>query len=151
MEGYIPPRSLVLALVLLAITWLVAGWAARASQALLGRHVQSKLLRDVAARTIAVPVFLIGLYLVLRVSGLTGLTVTVIGSTGLLGLVLGFAFRDIAENFLASILISMNRPFATGDRIEVAGYDGFVQSVNTRSTLLMTLDGNHVQIPNAAI
>jgi small-conductance mechanosensitive channel len=140
-----------LALLLLAITWFVARSAVRGSKALLGRHVQSHLLRDVASRTIAIPVFLIGLYFVLSVLGLTGLAVTVIGSTGLIGLVLGFAFRDIAENFLASILISMNRPFATGDRIEVAGFQGFVQSVNTRSTLLMTLEGNHVQIPNATI
>src|SRR5690606_37970753 len=93
----------------------------------------------------------LGLYLVLKVSGLTRLAVTVLGGTGLMGLVLGFAFRDIAENFLASILISMQNPFASGDLIEVAGHTGFVQSVNTRSTLLITLEGNHVQIPNATI
>jgi small conductance mechanosensitive channel len=141
----------LLALVLLALTIFATRMAMRGSHALLGRHVNSKLLRDVAARTIAVPVFLLGLYIVLSVSGLTGLAVTVIGSTGLIGLVLGFAFRDIAENFLASILISMNKPFRTGDRIDVAGHHGFVQSVNSRSTLLMTLEGNHVQIPNALI
>jgi small conductance mechanosensitive channel len=142
---------IVVSLVLLVITWLVARSAVRGSRTILERHVRSKLLRDVVARIVAVPVFLLGLYLVLRVSGLTGLAVTVIGSTGLIGLVLGFAFRDIAENFLSSVLISMNQPFATGDRIEVAGHHGFVQSVNTRSTLLMTLEGNHVQIPNASI
>ena len=74
-----------------------------------------------------------------------------LGGTGLIGLVIGFAFRDIAENFLASILISMQRPFKGGDLIEVAGFKGYVQSVNTRSTLLMQIDGNHVQIPNATI
>jgi small-conductance mechanosensitive channel len=105
----------------------------------------------VAARVTAVPVFLLGLYLALSITGLTGLAVTVIGGTGLLGLVIGFAFRDIAENFLASVLISVRRPFATNDLIQVAGHQGFVQSVNMRSTLLMTLDGNHVQIPNATI
>lgn len=90
-------------------------------------------------------------FVVLRVSGLTRLAMTVIGGTGLLGLVIGFAFRDIAENFLASILISMQNPFARGDLVEVAGFRGYVQSVNTRSTLLMTMDGNHVQIPNATV
>jgi small-conductance mechanosensitive channel len=88
---------------------------------------------------------------VFRVSGLSRLAVTVLGGTGLLGLVIGFAFRNIAENFLASILISMQHPFALGDLIEVTGHKGFVQSVTMRSTLLMTLDGNHVQIPNATI
>lgn len=142
---------LILAMVILLLTVLVAKLAGRGARALLARRVSSLLLQDVAARILVIPVFLLGLYFVLSISGLTRLAVTVIGSTGLIGLVLGFAFRDIAENFLASVLISMNRPFAMGDRIEVAGHEGFVQSVNTRSTLLMSLEGNHVQIPNATI
>lgn len=138
-------------LLLLSLTWLATKASARVSSSLLGRRAMSPLLRSVASRAIAVPVFLLGLYLVLRVSGLTRLAVTVLGGTGLLGLVIGFAFRDIAENFLASILLSIQRPFNKGDLIEVAGFTGYVQSVNTRSTLLMTQEGNHVQIPNATI
>lgn len=138
-------------LVLLLATWFLAKWSVVAAGTFFGRRLKNQLLRTVAARAVAVPVFLLGLYLVLRISGLTRLAVTVLGGTGLVGLVIGFAFRDIAENFLASILISMQHPFASGDLIEVAGHKGFVQSVNTRSTLLMTLEGNHVQIPNATI
>jgi small conductance mechanosensitive channel len=109
------------------------------------------LLRDVLSRAIAALVFVLGLYVVLRISGLTGLAVTIIGGTGLLGLAIGFAFRDIAENFLASVLISIQRPFAMGDLIEVDGQTGYVQRVNTRATLIMTRDGNHVQVPNAIV
>ena len=138
-------------LLLLLATWFASKWSVRGAAVLLRRRFRSQLLRDVTARAVAVPVFLLGLYLVLRISGLTRLALTVLGGTGLLGLVIGFAFRDIAENFLASILISMQHPFVGGDMIEVAGYQGYVQSVNLRSTLLMTLDGNHVQIPNATI
>ncbi|TWT63244.1 mechanosensitive ion channel family protein [Rubinisphaera italica] len=138
-------------LLLIIVTWFVTSWSSHAASYLLQWRMKSSLLRDVTARAIAVPVFLLGLYLVLKVSGLSRLAMTVLGGTGILGLVMGFAFRDIAENFLASILISMQHPFASGDLIEVAGYTGYVQSVNTRSTLLMTLEGNHVQIPNATI
>ncbi|MEZ6071285.1 MAG: mechanosensitive ion channel family protein [Pirellulales bacterium] len=138
-------------LFLLVAAWLAARWSVRAVDLLFRRRIKSQLLRNVTARAAAVPVFLFGLYIVLKVSGLTRLAVTVLGGTGLVGLVLGFAFRDIAENFLASILISMQNPFARGDVIDVAGHTGFVRSVNTRSTLLMTLEGNHVQIPNATI
>ncbi len=136
---------------LLAATWLATKWSMFAARTLFGKRLKSPLLRDVASRAVAIPVFLLGLYLILKISGLTRLAMTVLGGTGLLGLVVGFAFRDIAENFLASILISMQHPFAKGDMIKVAGHEGFVQSVNTRSTLLMTLDGNHVQIPNSTI
>lgn len=141
----------VLALLLLAATWGATKWTVHNASSLFGRRLDSQLLRDVAARVVAVPVFLFGLYLVLRVSGLTRLAMTVVGGTGVLAIVIGFAFRDIAENFLASVFISIQRPFKRGDLIEVAGYKGYVQSVNTRSTLLMTLEGNHVQIPNATI
>src|SRR5690606_5762883 len=55
------------------------------------------------------------------------------------------------ENFLASVLISMHRPFKIGDHIKVENFQGFVQDITTRGTVLMTLDGNHVQIPNSTI
>lgn len=142
---------LVAALVVLLLTlWFAARWAS-AARSLLETRIDNRLLRRVLARVAAVPVILFGIYAVLKISGLTGLAATVLGGTGLLGLVLGIAFRDIAENFLASLMLSIQNPFATGDLITVAGEKGFVQSVNTRSTLLMTLEGNHVQIPNATI
>lgn len=142
---------IVVGILFLILTWWASGWTARLTAGLFQRRMKSALLGDVASRAAAIPVFLLGLYLVLKLSGLTRLAITVLGGTGLVALVIGFAFRDIAENFLASILISIQRPFAMGDLIEVAGYTGYLQSVNTRSALLMTLEGNHVQIPNATI
>jgi small conductance mechanosensitive channel len=142
---------ILVGLLCLALTWWASGWTARITAGLFQRRMKSILLGDVASRAAAIPVFLLGLYLVLKISGLTRLAMTVLGGTGLVALVIGFAFRDIAENFLASILISIQRPFAMGDLIEVAGHKGYLQSVNTRSALLMTLEGNHVQIPNATI
>ncbi len=136
---------------LLGLSWVVARLALSAATRVFGTRIRSDLLRDVLARAVAALVFVLGAYVVLRVSGLTGLAVTIIGGTGLLGLAIGFAFRDIAENFLASILISIQRPFAMGDLIQVDGYTGYVQRVNTRATLIMTQDGNHVQVPNAII
>lgn len=147
-------RAVPLALVALAmilVTWLLARWSVRGVAAVLRRRIHSELLTQVVARAAAVPVFLLGAYVVLKISGLSGLALSLLGGTGLVGLIIGFAFRDIAENFLASLLISVQRPFATGDLIRVAGHLGFVQRVNTRATLLMTQEGNHVQIPNATI
>jgi small conductance mechanosensitive channel len=139
------------ALFVLLLTW----WASRVATWMAGRvfhrRIQNPLLRSVATRTVAIPVFLLGIYLMLRISGLTQMAATVVGGTGLFGLIMGIAFRDIAENYLASILISMQRPFALGDLITVEGQTGFVQGVTTRGTLLLNLSGNHVQIPNATI
>jgi small-conductance mechanosensitive channel len=142
---------ILLGLLVLLLTWIATNWSAQTARSVLAPRLDNALLRTVASRVLAVPVLLMGAYVALRVAGLTGLAVTVLGGTGLIGLIIGVAFRDIAENFLASLMISVQNPFATGDLIEVAGFKGIVQSVNTRSTLLMTLEGNHVQIPNATI
>ncbi|HUG12012.1 MAG TPA: mechanosensitive ion channel domain-containing protein [Opitutaceae bacterium] len=147
-------RSLPLLFVGLLILGLsvVAGLlAARKSRSLLRHRIQARLLRNVIAGGIGVLVILVGTYIVLRVSGLTQLALTVVGGTGLVGLAVGIAFRDITENFLASIFLSMQRPFETGDLVEVSGVTGYVQQLNVRTTILMALDGNLVQIPNATV
>lgn len=139
------------ALLILILSMGAGAIATRVSRAFLYRRLRAKLLRTVIARGVGVLVFLLGTYIVLRVSGLTQLALTVVGGTGLIGLAVGIAFRDITENFLASIFLSMQRPFETGDLVEVSGVTGYVQQLNMRTTVLMTLDGNLVQIPNATV
>lgn len=138
-------------IVILSVTWLLASWVQRGARFYLKRRMTSGLLADVLSRTFTVLFFLLGFYFALRVTGMTQVAATLIGGTGLVGLIVGIAFRDIAENFLASILISVQRPFLLSDLIEVEGVQGTVQKVTIHGTLLMTLDGNHVQIPNSSV
>ena len=140
-----------LALVILAATWLLSKGVAILAYVFFRSRIEAPLLLSIVVRAFSVPIFLLGLYFVLQAAGLTRLALTILGGTGLAGIIVGFAFRDIAENFLASILLSVRNPFRTGDLIEVAGHTGIVQNLNTRSSVLLTLDGNHVQIPNAII
>ena len=141
----------VISLVVLTLTFFATFFATRSARRLGSRRFKNALLSEVAARAAAIPVIIIGLYLAMRISGLTQIAATVLGGTGLIGIIIGIAFRDIAENFLASILISMQRPFQAGDLVTIADHQGFVQKVTTRGTIIVTLDGNHVQIPNATI
>lgn len=138
-------------LLILALSAGTGVLATRLARIFLRRRVRANLLRSVMARGMGVLVFLTGVYIVMRVSGLTQLALTVVGGTGLVGLAVGIAFRDITENFLASIFLSMQRPFETGDLVEITGVTGYVQQLNVRTTILMTLDGNLVQIPNATV
>jgi small-conductance mechanosensitive channel len=142
---------IILSIGILIITWLLAKLVALLARQFLSRRIASPLLRTVIARAFSIPVFLLGVYFILLVAGLTRLALTVLGGTSLIGILIGFAFRDIAENFLASLLLSVRNPFRSGDLVEVAGHAGIVQSLNTRTTILLTLDGSHVQIPNAIV
>ena len=141
----------VVAVVVIVISWIFARLTVYAlRRGLLDRSI-SRLLREVLARAGGILVMLGGLYLVLRIAGLTQLALTVVGGTGLIGLVLGIAFRDITENFLASLFLSLQQPFREGDLIEVVNVTGYVQRLTSRTTVLMTLDGNQVQVPNSTI
>lgn len=147
--GLLP--SMAFGVVVLGISALFAWVLARALRRTLRDRVRVRLLRSVIARAAGALVLLIGVYVILRVMGLTQLALTVVGGTGLIGLAVGIAFRDITENFLASVLLSVQRPFEPADLIDVNGTTGYVQQINMRTTVLMNLDGNVVQIPNATV
>lgn len=142
---------LIAAILLLVLAWFVSVGAVKVSRRLLSTRIENFLLRRMLSQLVGILILIVAVYMVLRVSGLTNLAVTVLGGTGVAGIVLGFAFRDIAENFLASLLVSLQTPFQKGDLIEVAGEKGFVQRVTTRGTVLMTFEGTYVQIPNSTI
>ena len=151
-------RSLVRAipLIVFSVVVLTTAWfATKALSGLLQRsltnRLPSHLLRKTAARAVGMLIFLVALYLVLQVAGLTRLALTLAGGTGVIGLALGIAFKDITENFLASIYLSIQKPFEIADLVQIDGTLGYVQRVTARTTILMTLDGNHVQIPNAIV
>jgi small-conductance mechanosensitive channel len=142
---------LLIAVAVVVFSYFAAIAGARITRWLTRQRIDSKLLREVTGNVVAVLIFIVGTYVALRASGLTRLAVTLLGGTGLVGLALGFAFRDIAENYLASILISLNHPFRVVDLIEVEGMKGFVRKVTTRGTILNTFAGNQVQLPNSTV
>ncbi len=74
-----------------------------------------------------------------------------VAGLGIIGFTLGFAFQDIAKNFIAGVLLLIQQPFDIGDAIEVSGYGGTVVDIEIRSTTLKTWDGKHVIIPNADV
>ncbi len=142
---------IVVAVVVIVISWILSSLTVHLLRRRLLARSTSHLLREVTARAGGLLVLLAGLYLVLRIAGLTQLALTVMGGTGLIGLVLGIAFRDITENFLASLFLSFQQPFREGDLVEVASVTGYVQRLTSRTTVLMTLDGNQLQIPNSTV
>lgn len=142
--------AILVATLLLVLAYLAGRaltWVLRAR----GADRRADLVRELRARAVGILVFLFGVYVALRLAGLTRLAATVLGGTGIVGLVLGIAFRDIAENVLASVLLTRQQPFRKGDLIEIEGIEGYVQRLTLRATVLMNLEGNHVQIPNSTV
>ncbi len=92
-----------------------------------------------------------GLVIALDILGASALIGTVLGAAGLVGLAIGFAVRDTIENYIASIMLSLRQPFQPKELVLIEGHEGLVIRLTSRATIIMTLDGNHVRIPNAVV
>ena len=74
-----------------------------------------------------------------------------VAGLGIVGFTIGFALKDVAENFVAGILLLLQQPFDIGDAVEAGGYSGTVTDIEIRSTTIRTWDGLLVIIPNAQV
>ena len=118
---------------------------------LIKRFAKNPFLVELAATAVRIVFFLIGLVVALNILGATALIGTVLGGAGIIGIALGFGIRDTVENYVASLLLSIRQPFRAQDHVVIDGQEGIVVRLNTRATILMTLDGNHLRIPNAKV
>ncbi len=74
-----------------------------------------------------------------------------LSTLGIGSIAIGFAFKDILQNWLAGLLILLRQPFRTGDQIVVGKHEGTVEHIEARATLIKTYDGRRVIIPNSAV
>ncbi len=141
---------LLIALLLVWAAWMVGGWLSR--RALFNRLVsRNPFLRDLAQTTTRWSALIIGLVIALDLLNATAIVSAILGTAGVLGIALGFAFKSTLENYLAGILMSLRQPFAPNDDVVIDGHRGSVIALTSRATILMTLDGNHLRLPNALV
>lgn len=93
----------------------------------------------------------LGLLLAVTIAFPSFTPANLISALGITGIAIGFAFKDIFENFLAGILILATEPFKIDDQIIFGQFEGTVERIETRATLMRTYDGRLVVIPNAQL
>jgi len=74
-----------------------------------------------------------------------------IAGLGVSSIAIGFAFKDILQNWLAGVLILLRQPFQVNDQIEINGHEGTVERIEARATIIRTYDGQNVVMPNSDI
>ena len=94
---------------------------------------------------------IIGLVVALDILDATALLSSILGAAGVIGLAIGFAVRDTVENFIASVMLSIRQPFRPFDLVEIEGDVGKVVRLTSRATILLSLDGNMIRVPNATV
>ncbi|MBD64804.1 MAG: hypothetical protein CME62_06330 [Halobacteriovoraceae bacterium] len=116
-----------------------------------GKFSMPVLMADYIEQTISIVIKIFALVLALQIIGAGSIVGTIVGTAGVLGLGISFAFKDIIENYIAGIILSFRQPFLKGEHIEVDGSEGIVQRMTSRMTMIKTFDGNNISIPNATI
>jgi small-conductance mechanosensitive channel len=84
--------------------------------------------------------------------GATGLNVSaLVTGLGLTGFALGFALKDVLSNLLSGIMLLLYRPFNIGDEIRMGEYEGKIETIRMRDTLVRAQDGRLIVIPNTKL
>lgn len=115
------------------------------------RTIDNPFLGSLLRQITGFAVLMVGILTALELLDATAIVGAVLGAAGVAGLAIGFAFRDTIENYIAGILLSLRQPFSPHDFVAVEGYEGHVARLTNRATVLVTLDGNYVRIPNARV
>jgi small-conductance mechanosensitive channel len=128
---------------------------ARGTRALVQRVMRSRKnnhnLSVLLSRLAFVAVLVLGA-LVTATIMLPGFTpASLVSALGVGGIAIGFAFKDIFQNFLAGILLLFTEPFKIGDQIKYKDFEGTVEDIQTRATAIKTYDGRRVIIPNSEL
>lgn len=142
---------LLLGLIVIVLFLFIAG----AVQSLVGKLLKKAGRRDnvalvfgrLARWSTVIAGFLLGLMVILP--GFS--PAELLASLGIASVAIGFAFKDILQNFLAGMLLLLTAPIEEGDQIVVSGHEGTIENIYTRATYLRTYDGRLVLIPNTTL
>ncbi|MEX2469974.1 MAG: mechanosensitive ion channel family protein, partial [Pseudohongiellaceae bacterium] len=146
-------RALPLYGVALAVFLLIAfvGHLLASWKAFWRRILPNPFLSELVASAVRVAMIIVGLVAAISFLGATALMGTILGGAGVIGIALGFSLRDTLENYISSIMLSVRQPFRANEHVVIGDQEGKVVRLTSRSTVLMTLDGNHLRIPNATV
>jgi len=139
-----------MALLSFLVMWWLGGFIAH-RRAFWQKIAPNPFLAELLSQTVRVLFVIGGLIIALNLLGAQAFITTILGGAGVVGIAIGFAVRDTLENYLASIMLSLRQPFRAGDHVLIGDREGKVMRLTSRATILMTMDGNHLRIPNSTV
>ncbi len=143
--------NMVLALIVFAIFFFVARSIKRVVRNLTRDRRQARNLGLVLGRLAQGVTILVGLFIALSIVIPSLKANDLVQLLGISSVAIGFAFRDILQNFLAGILILLTEPFQIDDQIVFKDFEGTVENIQTRATTIKTYDGRRIVIPNSEL
>lgn len=143
--------NLVVSILVLTLFIVAANFIKKIFKRISHRITDNLSLRDLMASILYIIIVTLGGFIALSILKLDGTVKSLLAGAGVIGLALGFAFQEIASNFIAGTMMSIRKPFSIGDLIETNDFLGTVRRIQLRTTQLETLQGQYVMIPNAEV
>jgi small conductance mechanosensitive channel len=142
--------NVVGALLVAALGWWAAGFAARAARRMLlaSGHMDPTVagfISSLARHGVLVVAFLV----ILQLIGIQATSLVAV--LGAASLAIGLALQGTLANMAAGVMLLLFRPFRVGDGVEVAGKTGTVKDLNLFMTELASGDNVKVLIPNGLV
>ena len=143
--------NFIVAIIVLVIFYLIAKYIKHLLKKFFQKFYGQSAVINLFSNIVYLSVLTAGLFVALDILDLDKTVTSMLAGLGILGLALGFAFQEIASNFISGIILSINKPFTIGDIIEVDGNTGTVEFVSLRTTNIRTFQGQKILIPNKTI
>ena len=140
--------NFILAVLVVLIFWALSRWTYNVMKRLFHRTDFNENLEHLLANICRILVFTLGLILALAVLELQKTVFSLLAGVGVVGLALGFAFQDLAANFISGIMIAIRSPLKIGDVVKIDGIMGTVIDIRLRDTLIRNFSGQDIFIPN---
>ncbi|QZD88459.1 mechanosensitive ion channel family protein [Qipengyuania psychrotolerans] len=143
--------SLAIAIFIMLVTWIVARFGVKISDAIVGRTEIRSSLKNLIDTIVKLAIWLTGLFIAAVVVIPTLTPASLLAGLGIGAVAIGFAFQDIFENFLAGVLIMVREKMRIGDIIECEGITGKVEHITLRETHVRKLSGELSVVPNSIL
>lgn len=139
--------GIVLFFIFLLVSRITKGTIRKTSE----RTRLDPMLAELFARLSSMAIIIFGLSAAAMVIIPTFKPSDLITGLGITSVALGFALKEVLQNFFAGILILWRRPFVVGDQIRVKDFEGTVEEINIRATRIKTYNGERVVVPNSEL
>lgn len=143
--------NILLALVIILLTVIIARTLKKLFFRTINRISKNEAINKLMASIVFFVLLTLGFFIALRVLNLDKTVTSLLAGLGIAGLALGFAFKDVASNFIAGIYIAIKSPINVGDIIEYQGVKGIVKEIGLRASSIKTFQGQNIILPNRLI
>lgn len=148
--AYLP--KIFLAVIVLSVFIILARYARRISLRFYSKTIKVHLdIANIIASTVYFLLILSGVFLALQIVGLEKVLTNLLAGAGIVGIIAGFAFKDVASNIFGGMLLKVQHPFKVDDWVEIDGNYGEILEVGWITTKIKTVPGQEVFVPNQVI